>query len=35
MQQNNWFYRLPPAGTPSLLQKKGDFELPVCPYGKP
>ena len=23
MQQNNWFYRLPPAGAPSLLQKRG------------
>ena len=23
MQQNYWFYRLPPTGTPSLLQKRG------------
>ncbi len=23
MQQNYWFYRLPPAGTTSLLQKRG------------
>ena len=34
MQQNNWFYRLPPAGTPSLLQKRGRVLIAGLPLRK-
>ena len=34
MQQNNWFYRLPPAGTPSLLQKRGRVLIARLPLHK-